>query len=513
MVIDGENRERKRLRLFQFSLRDQASNWLERLPAGSITTWEDLTTRFLAQFFPPGKTTKLRNDILMFQQHQGESLLEAWTRFKDLLRKVPHHGIDLWLLIQIFYDHVDYTTQMGIDYAAGGRLKKLRLDEAWATIEKLAQYEDEGWNDAVIPNEVSLNYENTDIEQLLRVMECKVDTLMKEAISLIGRRESIFGMTSNTVYQLPSEPSRQEKFEDLVMNFILDQEKKVRQFEEYMCVIGSDFMQLSLEVVGKLREEIRIEQNRTKKIKKITSSQQVLPSFEECTPIVTYPEEVEETLGTLIEVEPLDETQLEDLGLNTCNHDISLSSREVPSFDEPKPQPQPLHNCPSLDVNLGDERSPEPPIKPLSPDSFRMKVVDSLAIHTPPSPYVASFHPKDTYCYYRPCIDDPKKHYGFKPGLLGHSGSLSVDFSNFEMIKNDWGLESMKVSFLGRGLSLPVKPKELEKSRIKETHHLEHIIQQPIFQQVASSHNNGVYRYYHPHLNSSVGEPSPLSVK
>ncbi|GKE27919.1 zinc finger, CCHC-type containing protein [Tanacetum coccineum] len=67
-------RERTRLRLFQFSLRDQASNWLERLPAGSITTWEDPTTRFLAQFFPSGKTTKLRNDILMFQQHQGESL-------------------------------------------------------------------------------------------------------------------------------------------------------------------------------------------------------------------------------------------------------------------------------------------------------------------------------------------------------------------------------------------------------------------------------------------------------
>ncbi|GKE29774.1 hypothetical protein Tco_1445158 [Tanacetum coccineum] len=36
--LDGANRKRTRLRLFQFSLRDQASNWLERLPAGSITT-------------------------------------------------------------------------------------------------------------------------------------------------------------------------------------------------------------------------------------------------------------------------------------------------------------------------------------------------------------------------------------------------------------------------------------------------------------------------------------------
>ncbi|GJW76344.1 zinc finger, CCHC-type containing protein [Tanacetum coccineum] len=53
--LDGANRERTRMRLFQFSLHDQASNWLERLPAGSITTWEDLTTHFLAQFFPLGK--------------------------------------------------------------------------------------------------------------------------------------------------------------------------------------------------------------------------------------------------------------------------------------------------------------------------------------------------------------------------------------------------------------------------------------------------------------------------
>ncbi|GJT07130.1 zinc finger, CCHC-type containing protein [Tanacetum coccineum] len=43
------------------------------------------------------RTAKLHNDILMFQQHHGESLSEAWTRFKDLLQKVPHHGIDRWL--------------------------------------------------------------------------------------------------------------------------------------------------------------------------------------------------------------------------------------------------------------------------------------------------------------------------------------------------------------------------------------------------------------------------------
>ncbi|GKF38556.1 hypothetical protein Tco_0118617 [Tanacetum coccineum] len=103
------------------------------------------------------------------------------------------------------------------------------------------------------------------------------------------------------------------------------------------------------------------------------STPQVLPSFEEYTPLVTYPKEVEKTLGTPIEVEPLNKTKLEEVGLN-CNHKTPFSSREVPSFDGPESQP--LLNSPSLDVSLGDVIGPEPPIKPHSLDSFRMKEVD-----------------------------------------------------------------------------------------------------------------------------------------
>ncbi|GJV21918.1 hypothetical protein Tco_1370938 [Tanacetum coccineum] len=90
------------------------------------------------------------------------------------------------------------------------------------------------------------------------------------------------------------------------------------------------------------------------------STIQTLPSFEEYTPPVTYPEEVEKTLGTPIEVEPLNKTKLEEVGLN-CNHKTPLSSREVPSFDKPEPQPQPLPNCPPLDESLGTERGLKPP--------------------------------------------------------------------------------------------------------------------------------------------------------
>ncbi|GJY47333.1 hypothetical protein Tco_0436396 [Tanacetum coccineum] len=83
----------------------------------------------------------------MFQQHHGESLSEEWTRFNDLLQKVPHHGIDLRLQIQIFYDHVSFPLKREIDHAAGGKLRDKSAKESWEIIENLALYDHKSWND------------------------------------------------------------------------------------------------------------------------------------------------------------------------------------------------------------------------------------------------------------------------------------------------------------------------------------------------------------------------------
>ncbi|GJT79773.1 retrotransposon protein, putative, ty1-copia subclass [Tanacetum coccineum] len=117
--LNDDNRERTCLRLFQFFLHNQASNWLERLSAGSISTWEDLTTRFLAQFFPPRRTAEL----------------------------FPHHGIDLWLQVQIFYDHVNPATRRTINQSAGGKLRDRNTKESWALLEDLDLYDNKSWND------------------------------------------------------------------------------------------------------------------------------------------------------------------------------------------------------------------------------------------------------------------------------------------------------------------------------------------------------------------------------
>nr|GEV25489.1 reverse transcriptase domain-containing protein [Tanacetum cinerariifolium] len=66
--------------------------WLDKEPPRSILTWEDLVSKFINQFFPPSKTTYLRNEIINFLQKPNETFNEAWERFKDLLRQCPHYG-------------------------------------------------------------------------------------------------------------------------------------------------------------------------------------------------------------------------------------------------------------------------------------------------------------------------------------------------------------------------------------------------------------------------------------
>ncbi|GJV64499.1 reverse transcriptase domain-containing protein [Tanacetum coccineum] len=72
--------------LFPFSLEGAAQIWLEKEPPRSILTWDDLVSKFINKFFPPSKTTNLRNEITRFQQRFDEtfcSVLDIITQAID----------------------------------------------------------------------------------------------------------------------------------------------------------------------------------------------------------------------------------------------------------------------------------------------------------------------------------------------------------------------------------------------------------------------------------------------
>ncbi|XP_062085254.1 uncharacterized protein LOC133791343 [Humulus lupulus] len=127
-----------RLRLFPFSLRERAKSWLNSLEANTITTWDALAQKFLAKFFPPAKAAKLRGEINNFSQLEGESFYDAWERFKDLIRKFPHHSIEKWMLVHKFYNGLCGTTCTIIDAAAGGAFMRKSANEAYELLEEMA---------------------------------------------------------------------------------------------------------------------------------------------------------------------------------------------------------------------------------------------------------------------------------------------------------------------------------------------------------------------------------------
>ncbi|GJY05444.1 MAK10-like protein [Tanacetum coccineum] len=234
---------------------------------GSITTWEDLTTRFLDQFFPLGRTVKLCNDILMFQQHHGESLSEAWTRFKDLRQKFPHHGIDLWIQVQIFYDHVNPVTRRTIDQSAGGKLRNQNTEESWALLEDLALYDNESWNDPrdfakpvkeiALPQDVPSISDRRLIElenQVQRLIEAHLAATQPTQVNKITTSCEICSGPYDTQYCM-EDPEQafveyassrtDEAGERLVSNFMASQEVRLTKFE-------ANFKQQQSEMTNKI---------------------------------------------------------------------------------------------------------------------------------------------------------------------------------------------------------------------------------------------------------------------
>jgi len=94
---------------------------------------------FLAHFFPPSKTAKLRDQITRFTQKDGESLYDVWECFKEMLRLCPHHGLEKCLIVHTFYNGLSYTTKMTVDAAAGGALMNKNYIAAYALIEDITQ--------------------------------------------------------------------------------------------------------------------------------------------------------------------------------------------------------------------------------------------------------------------------------------------------------------------------------------------------------------------------------------
>nr|GEU81155.1 reverse transcriptase domain-containing protein [Tanacetum cinerariifolium] len=124
-----------KLMMFPHSLEGNDRVWYGKEPPNSILTCEDLVNKFVNQFFPPSKTTHLKNEISRFTQRFEETFGKAWERFKKILRACPHHGFTELAQIDTFYNGLNDNDQDSFNATAGGNLLSKTTREALQIIE------------------------------------------------------------------------------------------------------------------------------------------------------------------------------------------------------------------------------------------------------------------------------------------------------------------------------------------------------------------------------------------
>ncbi|XP_023634063.1 uncharacterized protein LOC111829357 [Capsella rubella] len=137
--INGVSEDGFKLRLFPFSLGDKAHQWEKTLPPGSITSWDQCKQSFLAKFFSNSRTARLRNEISGFTQKNGETLCEAWERFKSYQSQCPHHGFTKESLLSTLYRGVLPKIRMLLDTASNGNFLNKDVNDGWELVENLSQ--------------------------------------------------------------------------------------------------------------------------------------------------------------------------------------------------------------------------------------------------------------------------------------------------------------------------------------------------------------------------------------
>ena len=65
-----------------------------------------------------------------FKQPEHEHVAQSWERMKLMLRNCPTHGLNLWMIIQIFYARLNFISRSLLDSVVGCTFMEITLGEA-----------------------------------------------------------------------------------------------------------------------------------------------------------------------------------------------------------------------------------------------------------------------------------------------------------------------------------------------------------------------------------------------
>jgi hypothetical protein len=126
-----------KLKLFPFSLRGRAKDWLLSLPRKSIDSWVKCKDAFIGKYYPPAKIISLRSDIMRFKKFDNEHVAQAWERMKSLIKNCPTLGLTTWMIIQTFYAGLNFSSRNLLDSATRGTFMSITLGAAMKLLDNM----------------------------------------------------------------------------------------------------------------------------------------------------------------------------------------------------------------------------------------------------------------------------------------------------------------------------------------------------------------------------------------
>ncbi|GJS51734.1 hypothetical protein Tco_0625096 [Tanacetum coccineum] len=142
--IPGVTHDAIMLRVFPITLTGAAKRWIDRIPSGTINTWDLLEKAFRQRYCLSSKTAKLLEEIHNIKQEGDETYYQAWERYSDLLYKCPTHDLNSQQKVNFFYKGLDTMTRQLLD--SQGPIPGMTPARALESIQTMADHSQK-WHD------------------------------------------------------------------------------------------------------------------------------------------------------------------------------------------------------------------------------------------------------------------------------------------------------------------------------------------------------------------------------
>jgi hypothetical protein len=177
--MDGVTQDQMRAMLFPFSLLGKALQWFHSQLAETVQDWNALMRSFIKEYYSPGKTQGLRDKIATFAQYPTKTTSEAFERFNEYTRAVPHLKFPKEDIVQKFYQGLTMASRTINDASVRGSIIELTPTQAFTLFKKVADNDTWASSRCLLPFQPTGNVKGVLQVEKEDILEGKIDSLMR----------------------------------------------------------------------------------------------------------------------------------------------------------------------------------------------------------------------------------------------------------------------------------------------------------------------------------------------